>query len=313
MVERFPFCFSYTRMCRIIEFLLAVFSTHMILLYHKTASVHTTLEPRSGTMVRNHGQPPFRVERKTVAVCFAGESRRHPTLFEAQISNIYSNMIEPVRHSADIFVAILENSTLPFLTPYVTALLQPVSRFERSASDSYDKFNGHTACLDLIVTEENARNYKYKWVLRLRTDVVYNTRLPQSLPDISWQKAIAYAECCGTCSFPREPRRDTRVLRCSATVDLAGNARLSTGCVKDSWQLVSRAAADFYFNATEYKKCRGAIQNTECRSGCVLHMNHVEVFRINMQRVILRPTHGNISFGPAQEVSTLRLALAADT
>ena len=37
MAKRFPFCFSYAQMRRIIRFLLAVFSTHMILLYHKTA------------------------------------------------------------------------------------------------------------------------------------------------------------------------------------------------------------------------------------------------------------------------------------
>ena len=60
-------------------------------------------------------------------------------------------------------------------------------------------------------------------------------------------------------------------------------------CVKDTWALLTRRAANVYFNRTALEQtegCKG--QYYECGLGCALHMHGVLVYKVALRRQMVR-------------------------
>ena len=84
-----------------------------------------------------------------------------------------------------------------------------------------------------------------------------------------------------------------------------GGARL--GCAKDTWALMTRAAADVYFNASQLGALRSSLwassllwprcfsHMSECLLGCALHQGGVEIRTVALRRVMIRSVGLNLS------------------
>ena len=246
--------------------------------------------------------------RKTVAVCIAGESRTFD--YPDVKRNIHRSMVAPLGTAVDVFFAVKESRPGEVYDASTFKLFDPVrtfSRHEQKRNELVSATTVHTPCLDMIQAQEQLQQYEYAWVLRLRTDVVYDVQLaplPWKLPISATPDApsepIVLVECCGLCQPGSEdPLRQQCGPAAACKEPIAPGectptrcARLNwcfSWCVKDTWALMTRRAANVYFNRTALEKtdgCQG--QYYECGLGCALHSHGVLVYKVALPRMIIR-------------------------
>lgn len=228
---------------------------------------------------------------KEVAICIAGRSRQHTTSahHEELLNNIHSTMIEPWASRADVFIAIQTDETIAFDSGKSFERFQPIATLHRPSEDNLTALTYHTACMELILAQERKQGYEYRWLLRLRTDVAYHSRLPSNLPAVPATRRVVFVEYCGTGSYPADSNRFVQDgQQCHARSD---NGKW--GCAKDSWGLVSRSAAPVYFSRAKLDSMRKMANlctnpSPECRLGCALNSNNVSIYKVKLSRKILR-------------------------
>ena len=202
-------------------------------------------------------------------------------------------MIRPIAPQVAVFAAVQINPTR-FATVNATRLLLTkvaVSTVFRKQRDALIGLTSHTPCYRLIESYERTRSKDFRWVLRVRTDVVYRRRMPSWLPELPRKMPpTVWVEFCG-------PHGGSMSPVCPRT-----NRDGTFGCAKDTWALMTRAAACVYFDAhmlqysTRY--ChrdlvgrlthRRKTTSAECRLGCALNRAAVTVRTIRIDRSILR-------------------------
>ena len=259
----------------------------------------------------------------SIAACLAGQSRTLQHVW----TNSYEAMIRPLASNVDLFAAVLRdkarnrtnrtnartnrtNRTRRLFSPADKLSVlerEAVSVVYRKPGDHLLGTTSHTPCYSLIEAHEHRRGQRYKWVLRLRTDVAYGLRMPSRLPEFASEPPTVWVEMCG----PGGPRLPI----CPRFV-----ANHAFACAKDTWALMSRDAASVYFNATLLstapKLCHldqlGKISHgirdmsPECRLGCTLHRHNITVRTVmSLGRTIVRNTSTRL---PILTNNTVRLA-----
>ena len=241
-----------------------------------------------------------------VSACITG----HVRTINVTARNIFETMIAPIRDHVDVFAAVSpllddllppKNVTHPKFqsergpnkvgqAPTATSL--DIERWFRIFSPIHVKVartagqnSGLHSCLMLVQRHERQRRSRYRYLLRLRPDVAYRTRLPEWA---SWRHSLRLPVAEG----PRFVL--TEVLK-----------QYAPYCVKDVWALMSREAATTYL-APEWLPCRpyGASQPKynyfpECRLGCALRRANVTAWTVPLARLIVRPWHG-ATYGATQ-------------
>ena len=234
-----------------------------------------------------------------VAACITG----HVRTIKVTARNIFETMIAPIRDHVDVFAAVSpllddllppKNVTHPKSlsekgprkvgkTPTATSL--DIERWFRIFSPIHVEVartagqnSGLHSCLLLVRRHERQRRSRYRYLLRLRPDVAYRTRLPEWA---SWRHSLRLPVAEG----PRLVL--TEILH-----------KFPQFCVKDVWALMTREAAPVYF-ASEWPPCSpGGVKQPnklgypECRLGCALHGANVTVWKVPLERLIVRPWHG---------------------
>ena len=236
-------------------------------------------------------------EPAAVAACITG----HVRTINVTAHNIFETMIAPIRDHVDVFAAVSpvlgdllppKNVTHPKFQsesgpPKVgkTATRLDIERWFRILSPIHVEVattagqnSGLHSCLLLVQRHERQRRSRYRYLLRLRPDVAYRTRLPEWA---SWRHSLRLPVAEG----PRLVL--TEILH-----------KFPRFCVKDVWALMTREAAPVYF-ASEWPPCSpgGAKQPKkvgypECRLGCALHRANVTAWTVPLKRLIVRPWHG---------------------
>lgn len=238
-----------------------------------------------------HAQTNSDTTTKEVAICISGESRQHMSSAQHDdlVDNIHYTMIEPWASIADVFIAIKRDKTIDFDSGKSFERFKPIATLHRPSADHLTRLTYHTPCMELVLAQESKQGYKYKWLLRLRTDVAYHSRLPSRLPVVPATRKVVFVEYCGTGEYPKDRNlfvQDGQ--KCNARSD---NGKW--GCAKDTWGLVSRSAAPIYFNKTKLDRVRNMAslctdQRAECQLGCVLNSENVSLYRVKVSRQILR-------------------------
>ena len=240
-------------------------------------------------------------EPAAVAACITG----HMRTINVTAHNIFETMIAPIRDHVDVFAAVSpllddllppKNVTHPKFqsesgphkvgnTPTATSL--DIERWFRIFSPIHVEVartagqnSGLHSCLLLVRRHERQRRSRYRYLLRLRPDVAYQTRLPEWA---SWRHSLRLPVAEG--GGPRFVL--TEVLK-----------QYAPYCVKDLWALMTREAATAYL-APEWLPCRPYrarqpeyIGFPECRLGCALHRAKVRAWTVPLDRLIVRPWHG---------------------
>lgn len=179
----------------------------------------------------------------------------------------------------------------------------------------------HVPCWQMVTERERslARGGRpYDWVLRLRGDVVYKNKLPSFAawprpvdPPLIPESGIVFVECCGTCGH-----KNKREL--AAKLCLPGtHGKEKLGCAKDTWGLMSRAAADVYFDGgllanpsartkAQNKTCSN--HSAECRLGCALHLHGVRLrLGASIARTIIRHKSEGHKVKKTEKLGLIRL------
>ena len=250
-----------------------------------------------------------------IAACICGQLR---TFVRSDVRlNIAAAMVAPVRNEVDVFASISFNhnetrwgqGASETSVDEVRSWLRSIfavheNDFEARNDPSVTSgLTPHASCLSLIVRKEAARQQAYKWVMRLRSDAVYGATLPPYIdwPSVSHQHQLTlFTTSCGPSpyDFNEQEKREgicvkvkplpswERPLSADDDPDAFASA---LGCVKDSWNLMTRAAANVGFNhsaltsapekaAKEHFSCLPQAQwHNECGLGCALHLHDVEV------------------------------------
>ena len=243
-------------------------------------------------------------EPAAVAACITG----HVRTINVTAHNIFETMIAPIRDHVDVFAAVSpvlgdllppKNVTHPKFQsesgpPKVgkTATRLDIERWFRILSPIHIEVattagqnSGLHSCLLLVQRHERQRRSRYRYLLRLRPDVAYRTRLPEWA---SWRHSLRLPVTEGP-GFVL-----TEVLK-----------QYAPYCVKDLWALMTREAATAYL-APEWLPCRpyGAKQpkkdsegkvkenHPECRLGCALRRANVTAWTVRLDRLIVRTWHG---------------------
>jgi len=254
----------------------------MIILYFVCA-----LPPAGAIHARTNGD----TTAKEAAICISGESRQHMSKAQHDdlLDNIHYTMIEPWTSIADVFSAIKRDKTIDFDSGKSFERFKPIATLHRQSADHFTHLTYHTPCMELVLAQEKIQGCEYKWLLRLRTDVAYHSRLPSKLPAVPATRRVVFAEYCGTGEYPTDSNLKVQYgEKCHARSD---NGKW--GCAKDTWGLVSRAAASIYFNKTKLDSVRNMAglctdQTAECQLGCVLNSDNVSIYRVKLLRQILR-------------------------
>ena len=245
-----------------------------------------------GAAARRHSPKP------PVAACIVGLERSF--LLSAVRTNIFQSMVEPLEPRPDVFVSL--NSSRPRAVVAEDArLFSPRDVTLRSPDGpQLGALDCHTACWPRILHAEKLRRQRYTWVMRLRTDIMYARPLP---PYSSWPTVegnVVFVEACGAGRVPAPLAEELETSTCNRTRMLPGNnaTGLSLGCVKDTWALVARGAADSYFNRTLLKSVHAeasragyrclTVRRYECRLGCALHLRGADVRVLPLPRQIVR-------------------------
>ena len=238
-------------------------------------------------------------EPAAVAACITG----HVRTIKVTARNIFETMIAPIRDHVDVFAAVSpllddllppKNVTHPKFqsergpnkvgqAPTATSL--DIERWFRIFSPIHVEVartagqnSGLHSCLLLVRRHERQRRSRYRYLLRLRPDVAYRTRLPEWA---SWRHSLRLPVAEGPRLVLTEKLKNFPAF-----------------CVKDVWALMTREAAPVYF-ASEWPPCSpgGAKQPKkvgypECRLGCALHCANVTAWTVPLKRLIVRPWHG---------------------
>lgn len=245
------------------------------------------LLPTAGAI---HARTERNTTAKEVAICISGESRQHMSkgLHDDLVDNIHYTMIEPWASIADVFIAIKRDKTIDFDSGKSFERFKPIATLHRPSVDHLTHLTYHTPCMELVLAQEHSQGYEYKWLLRLRTDVAYHSRLPSKLPAVPATRRVVFVEHCGTGGYPTDSSLKVQDgQQCHARSD---NGKW--GCAKDTWGLVSRPAASVYFNKTKLDRVRNMAdctdQKAECQLGCALNSDSVSIYKVKLLRQILR-------------------------
>jgi len=239
-----------------------------------------------------------------VAGCFVGEAR--VLACDHVWPNVLQSMVDPIRSSLDLFGAIklhsdhfgeakcIGSGKNEFET-FLKDKFAVVSTVFRNNDD--DKTTTGLPCRSLIEKhEQTVRNgLEYQWVLLLRGDIIYNSKLPpfSMWPKFDTHEKLVYVECCGSCSFPGPAEAGTLTGKCPFMCLSTINGKL--GCAKDTWGLMTRKALPIYYK-TEKDMFTETIEGScyspiaECTLGCQLHKHGVKVNLVHMGRQLLHAT-----------------------
>ena len=217
-------------------------------------------------------------------------------------------MIQPLVPRVDLFAAVQLSGAAAGDTKTRELLARhAVASVYRQRSDSISSFNSHTLCLQLIEGHEkrSRAQRRYEWVMRVRTDIAYGSRITSRLPALAPSAPpTVWVEGCGVGGSTQPavcPRYGTDGL---------------LGCAKDTWALCTRDAATVYFNSAMLSaspntchrhnrttKTTAAVRTTsaltshqstnlrlvnECRLGCTLHRGNVTIRTLPLSRLIVR-------------------------
>jgi len=200
-----------------------------------------------------------------VATCIAGQARTFCSTFV----NIYGMMIQPIINETDVFL-----STTNFSChEQVEQLIKPVSVHLRLRARGYGKSNYWFPCWNDILYQETKRERRYAWSLRIRTDIVYTS--PIVLPVYSRMPAM-YVECCGTCGNIAKVHFEQNI-RYGQQCPTKLNGKW--GCAKDTWNLLTREAAEVFYTEKYYNRSECYAMHAECRFGCKMLSNNVSVIK----------------------------------
>ena len=241
----------------------------------------------------------YAATKPPVAACITG----HVRTLNVTAHNIFETMIAPIRDHVDVFVAVSpllddlmppKNVSHPKFpsesgphkkgeTPRATSLditrwFSIFSPIHLEIAGSAGQNSGLHSCLLLVQRHERQRCSLYRYLLRLRPDVAYQTRLPEWA---SWRHSLRLPVAEG----PRFVLSEV----------LGGFPEI---CVKDVWALMTREAASAYL-ARDWLPCSGdrakqskRMYYPECRLGCTLRRKNVTTWTVPLKRVIVRAWHG---------------------
>ena len=248
-------------------------------------------------------QPP------AVAACITG----HVRTLSITASNIFETMIAPIRDHVDVFSALSpmlddrypprnathpkyqsqtgprKNSTTTVTKDRIEQWMHIFSPISVDVETTTNENEGLHRCFQKVQRRERERHSLYRFLLRLRPDVAYQTRLPE-WP--AWWNLVRHAE---------------------SSLALTDVSSPSTSCFKDVWSLMTRAAAAAYFAPSWPPPCapRTAtaawLGTAECSLGCALHRANVTAVAVPLQRLIVRQWHGSSQL-PESTASLPRLA-----
>lgn len=272
---------------------------------------------------------PARQPTAQIAICLAGDARvfAHAAVWR----NIHAATVQPVSNMSDTFVTqrLSKPEDVHDLCP-VWAKFGAVDTALRwkTSPDNLTSVTGHTPCLSMMMRHEHRRGHTYQWVAKVRGDIVYGKiAFPpwHAWPQMGLRTSIALVESCWS-DHGQEPGSS----RCLRHVPLNNNQTMPgcfggvpcpskfMGCAKDTWGLMTRAAAGAYFdhelleNVQEHaqqagtaclptRMLRGVMDKLlatdnwrkgicpECQLGCALNLRHVEVRHVaSLHRMIVR-------------------------
>jgi len=229
-----------------------------------------------------------------VAICIAGVARTFPVT----AYNTYRMIVEPIRSHADVFLAIdlrkgagtfgyyvskysyhsySEHLKGRYSTATVTEWAKPVRPMlnAQSFANSDNETMTLRSCLAQVTAHEKQRGFQYKWMMRVRPDMIYTLRMP---PYEIWPSWVPNAKIKQMFTSWDSPWHTGMV---------AKDWILGGGCNKGGlFALVTRSAAAAYFNpwppefALRRMGCGpplGKWPKDECRLGCALHRAKVHV------------------------------------
>ena len=234
---------------------------------------------------------------QAVAICIAGESRD----FWARVihENIFHMMVAPIRDDADVFVGMSvaseANATSLQRLAYLRfgAIAINLRRQWDPGEKQLTAVTSATVCLPLIQAREASRGVEYRWVMRLRGDIMYHVRIPPlaSFPRGHGTKSLVYTESCGTGGGPLGMEMPEGGICAAWHYPRRGKF----SCVKDTWALMTRSAASTYFSLTileavekGWRRESCATTSHECLLGCALHKHNVGVHWVLLPRLLVR-------------------------
>lgn len=266
---------------------------------------------RSGRNIAMADAEPMADAHPPVAACIAGLYRT----FIATRRNIFSTMVGPLGDQVETFFA-LDRRLDHYLhgtahlsgnhTISSAAIRGSVARFrpvEVTILHSERLEHPLTVCFESVRRREQQRAAQYRWLLKLRPDVVYDRPLP------AYPLWPAYHGAAAVRLVLTEFAESLHWWRAGA-------------CVKDVWNLMTRDAAPFLFSPCwgNSSRCLDPMSGrephgtaarerggsppqelklsagpsgcphgrSECHLGCSLFRNQVHVGVVNLSRLILR-------------------------
>ena len=215
----------------------------------------------------------------SIAVCLAGQQRTLSTVW----TNIFDAMVRPLQPDVDLFAVVKLDAHHSRATSILTQ--HAVRLVYRKSLDNLIGLTSHTPCYQMIQDHEQTRARLYQWVLRVRTDIAYGSRMPSHLPKINGAQRTVWVEFCGPDASNNKPSTCPRT-----------NKDGTFGCAKDTWALMTRAASRVYFDAHMLNNDKGCKHDRvgkyksspECRLGCALHRSNVTVHTLRIERKIVR-------------------------
>jgi len=179
--------------------------------------------------------------------------------------------VAPIREQSDIYLAVSElTQEAARVARRIFANLLSMRNVSSTSTSSKQWYNkqsvGLRVCLDDAVVVEGQRGIPYSWFLRLRTDYVYLLSLP---PYSSWPQWIHH--------------QDEAILFVHKSYPgLASKMHIHGLSVKDTWGLMTRAAAKCYMGDTRQlpTACNhpaAAYEQPEASLGCTLFRGLVRV------------------------------------
>lgn len=162
---------------------------------------------------------------------------------------------------------------------------------ERSFADSDNETTTLRSCLHQVISHEAQHSLRYKWLMRVRPDLLHNMRMP---PYELWPTWL----------------EDRKVKQLFTSDDMrTANWVRGGGCNKGgNWALMTRSAARGYFEPWPsekdiHRRCLTSATwgKDECRLGCALHIDKVHVAGCANEQTV-----GEILRGHMPNVAKLR-------
>lgn len=174
---------------------------------------------------------PLALEMLRVATCMSGQART----VVSTAPFIRRAMIDPIRDESDVYMALSNSSTVHVTLEDVVLLRAIFSPVAFRLFHSRWQSEGLIHCMTDIRSTESTTPCRdnhcfYRWVLRLRPDVIYGRIIP---PYNQW---------------PQWSPTDSVVYTPPESKVVAIDNRTSRWSVKDVWALVTFGARDAYFS-----------------------------------------------------------------